>query len=591
MALHARRYSNWIGNRRRGRRRGRAGAVFVAPLLAFGCSGPAPDYDVLIRGGTVYDGSGDAPRVVDVAIAGDTIAGVGDFALASAGTTIDATGLAVSPGFINMLSWATESLIVDGRSLSDIRQGVTLEVFGEGNSMGPLNPEMKADMLARQGDVRFEIPWTSLGEYLDHLVERGVATNVASYIGATTVRVHELGHEDRPPTSEELGRMQDLVRGAMREGALGVGSSLIYAPAFYAETDELIALASAAGEFGGGYISHLRSEGNRLLEAVEELMTVAREAGVRAEIYHLKAAGSDNWGKLDEVIERVEGARAEGLEITADMYTYTAGSTGLDAAMPPWIHEGGHTAMIERLRDPETRERIAVEMRTPTDEWENLLLAAGSPDRALLVGFRQDSLKYLTGRTLAEIAETRGTGIEETAMDLVVQDDSRVGTVYFMMSEENVRRQIALPWVSFGSDAGSLAPEEPFVRSSTHPRAYGNFARLLGRYVRDEGIIPLEEAIRKLTSLPASNLRIQGRGRLAPGYHADVVVFDPATIADHATFEEPHQLATGVRDVFVNGVQVLSGGESTGATPGQVVRGPGWEGGGSRGTGTSTASR
>ena len=552
--------------------------ALVAPVAAWACSAPAVHYDVVIRGGTVYDGSGDPPRTADVAIAGDTIAGIGDFASASAGVTIDAAGLAVAPGFINMLSWATESLIVDGRSLSDIRQGVTLEVFGEGNSMGPLNPEMKADMLTRQGDVRFEVPWTSLGEYLDHLVERGVATNVASYVGATTVRVHVIGHEDRPPTPDELARMQDLVREAMREGALGVGSSLIYAPAFYADTDELIALASAAGEFGGGYISHLRSEGNRLIESVDELLAIAREAGVRAEIYHLKAAGSDNWAKLDEVIERVERAREEGLEITADMYTYTAGSTGLDAAMPPWIHEGGHAAMIERLRDPETRARIAAEMRTPTDEWENLLLAAGSPDRALLVGFRQDSLKYLTGRTLAAVAESRGTGIEETAMDLVVQDDSRVGTVYFMMSEDNVRRQIAIPWVSFGSDAGSLAPEEPFVRSSTHPRAYGNFARLLGRYVRDEGIIPLEEAVRKLTSLPAANLGLEGRGRLAPGYFADVVIFDPATIADHATFEDPHQLATGVRDVFVNGVQVLSGEEPTGATPGRVVRGPGWEG-------------
>ena len=555
-------------------------ALAAALAAAWACSAPVPtdEYDVLIRGGTVYDGSGGPPRIADVAIAGDTIAGIGDFAGATAATTIDATGHAVSPGFINMLSWATESLLVDGRSLSDIRQGVTLEVFGEGSSMGPLNPGMKREMVERQGDVRFEVPWISLGEYLDHLVERGVATNVASYIGATTVRVHEIGHEDRPPTVEELGRMQDLVRDAMREGALGVGSSLIYAPAFYAGTDELIALASAAGEYGGGYISHMRSEGNRLLEAVDELLTIARQAGVRAEIYHLKAAGSENWDKLDQVIERVEAARAEGLEIAADMYTYTAGSTGLDAAMPPWIHEGGHAAMIERLRDPATRERIAAEMRTPTDEWENLLLAAGSPERVLLVGFRQDSLRYLTGRTLAEAAAARGSGIEETAMDLVVQDDSRVGTVYFMMSEDNVRRQIALPWVSFGSDAGSLAPEEPFVRSSTHPRAYGNFARLLGRYVRDEGILPLEEAVRKLTSLPAANLRIEGRGRLASGYFADIVVFDPETIADHATFEEPHQLATGVRDVFVNGVQVLSEGEPTGATPGQVVRGPGWEG-------------
>ncbi len=565
------------------RKRGSVAALALAGSIALSaCSEPAAEYDLLVRGGTVYDGSGGPPRQADVAVADDTIAGVGDFSAASATVVIDATGHAVSPGFINMLSWATESLIIDGRSVSDIRQGVTLEVFGEGSSMGPLNPSMQQATEDRQGDVKFDVPWTTLGEYLDHLVEKGVATNVASYIGATTVRVHEIGYEDRPPTAEELSRMQDLVREAMREGALGVGSSLIYAPAFYAETDELIALVSAAGEFGGGYISHLRSEGNRLLEAVEELITIATEAGVRAEIYHLKAAGSDNWDKLDQVIDRVEQARAEGIEITADMYTYTAGATGLDAAMPPWIHEGGHGAMIERLQDPEIRLQVAAEMRTPTDEWENLLLAAGSPSRALLVGFRQDSLKYLTGKTLEEVAEARGTSVEETAMDLVVQDDSRVGTVYFMMSEDNVRRQIRLPWVSFGSDAGSLVPEEPFVQSNPHPRAYGNFARLLGKYVRDEGLIPLEEAIRKLTTLPASNLRIEGRGQLAPGHFADIVVFDAETIMDHATFEAPHQLATGVRDVFVNGVQVLSDGEPTGAMPGRVVRGPGWEGRSSR---------
>jgi len=477
-----------------------------------------------------------------------------------------------------MLSWATESLIVDGRSLSDIRQGVTLEVFGEGVSMGPLNASMKEQMQSGQGDVRYDVEWTTLGEYLDHLVERGIATNVASYIGATTVRIHEVGYEDRPPTVEELGRMQDLVRDAMREGALGVGSSLIYAPAFYASTEELVALASAAGEFDGAYISHMRSEGNQLLEAVDELITIARSAGVPAEIYHLKAAGNNNWDKLDGVIERVESAQAEGLAITADMYTYTAGSTGLNASMPPWAFEGGNEEFFRRLRDPAVRTRIAREMRTPTDEWENLLLSAGSPDRVLLVGFRQDSLKYLTGKSLAEVAEMRGTGIEETAMDLVVQDNSRVGAVYFMMSEENVRRQIRLPWLSFGSDAGSLAPEDPFLGSNPHPRAYGNFARVLGRYVREEGLISLQEAVRKLTSLPARNLQVQGRGRLAPGYFADVVVFDPETVGDHATFEEPHQLSTGVHDVFVNGVQVLADGEHTNATPGRVVRGPGWEG-------------
>ena len=554
-------------------------AACALAATATGCAEPAgPDFDVLIRGGTVYDGTGAPPIPADVGIVDDTIAAIGDLAGRTATVEVDATGHAVAPGFINMLSWATETLLVDGRSLGDVRQGVTLEVFGEGVSLGPLNDAMKEEMRSSQGDLRFDVAWTTLGEYLDHMVDRGIAPNVASYVGATTVRIHELGYEDRSPTAEELARMQELVRSAMREGALGVGSSLIYAPAFYADTEELIALASAAGELGGGYISHMRSEGGRLLEAVDELIRIAREAGVRAEIYHLKAAGRDNWPKLDAVIERVEAARSQGLAITADMYTYTAGSTGLDASMPPWVHEGGHDAMIRRLQDPVVRRRLVVEMSTPTDAWENLLLEAGSPDRVLLVGFRQDSLKYLTGRTLAEVAEMRGTSIEETAMDLVIDDDSRVGTVYFMMDEDNVRRQIALPWVSFGSDAGSMVPEEPFTSSSTHPRAYGNFARLLGRYVRDEGVIPLEEAVRKLTSLPAENLRLEGRGVLAPGRFADVVVFDPATIADHATFEEPHQLATGVRDVFVNGVAVLRGGEPTGATPGRVVRGPGWMG-------------
>jgi N-acyl-D-amino-acid deacylase len=555
--------------------------IALTALLTIACGdAPAPDFDVVIRGGTVYDGSGDAPIVADVAVNGDAIAEIGDLSAATGALEIDAMGLAVAPGFINMLSWATQSLIVDGRSLGDIRQGVTLEIFGEGTSMGPINEDMRADMLDGQGDLSYEIPWTTLGEYLDHLVDRGVATNVASFIGAETIRIHELGHEDRPPTDEELARMEELVREAMREGALGIGSSLIYAPGFYADTDELIALNRAAGEFGGSYISHMRSEGNRLLEAVDELITIAREADVPAEIYHLKAAGTDNWGKLDQVIERVESARAEGLQITADMYTYTAGATGLDAAMPPWVQEGGREAWVERLGDPEIRARVATEMATPTDEWENLLLSAGSPDRVLLVGFRQDSLKYLTGRTLAEVAEMRGTSIEETAMTLVVQDDSRVGTVYFMMDEENVKRQIAIPWVSFGSDAGSMAPVEPFTLSNTHPRAYGNFARLLGRYVRDQGVISLEEAIRKLTSLPAGNLNLDRRGALSAGHFADIVVFDPATIQDHATFEDPHQLATGVRDVFVNGVPVLRDGDPTGEMPGRVVRGPGWTGDG-----------
>lgn len=552
----------------------RALIVGFTAAVALACG---PDYDVVIRGGTIYDGSGGAAFVGDLAIKDDTIAVVGGDVVGSAGIEIDASGKAIAPGFVNMLSWATESLIEDPLSQSDIRQGVTLEVFGEGWSMGPLNEEMKQEVVRQQGDIKFDVEWTTLGEYLDYLERRGVAPNIASFVGATTVRIHEIGYEDRPPTPDELGRMRDLVRQGMEEGALGLGSSLIYAPAFYAGTEELIELARIASEYGGMYISHMRSEGNRLVEALNELITIAREAEIPAEVYHLKAAGRSNWGKLDQVIDIIESARGEGLRITADMYTYTAGATGLDAAMPPWVQEGGHDAWVERLKDPEIRRRVEGEMRTPTDEWENLYLAAGA-ENVLLVGFKNDSLKPLTGKTLAEVAAMRGKSPEETAMDLVIQDDSRVGTVYFLMSEENVARQIALPWVSFCSDAGSLAPEGVFLKSNPHPRAYGNFARLLGKYVREEGVIPLEEAVRRLTSLPATNLSLKRRGSLRPGYFADVVVFDPATITDHATFDEPHQYATGTEHVFVNGVQVLRDGEHTGETPGRVVRGPGWIG-------------
>jgi N-acyl-D-amino-acid deacylase len=442
--------------------------------------------------------------------------------------------------------------------------------------MGPLNERMKQEVREQQGDIRFEVAWTTLGEYLEHLERRGVSPNVASFVGATTVRIHELGYDNRPPTAEELDRMRALVRRAMEEGALGVGSSLIYAPAFYAGTEELVALAAEAGRYGGMYISHMRSEGNRLLEAVDELIAIARAAQVPAEIYHLKAAGRDNWSKLEPVVARVEQARREGLRITADMYTYTAGATGLDAAMPPWVQEGGHRAWLERLRDPAVRKKVIAEMRTPSDEWENLLLAAGSADNVLLVGFKSEALKPHTGRTLAELAAERGVSPEDAAVDLVIADDSRVGTVYFLMDEDNVRRQIALPWVSFGSDAESPAPEGVFLKSNPHPRAYGNFARLLGRYVREEKIVPLAEAVRRLTSLPAGNLGIARRGWLRAGHFADIVVFDPARIADHATFAEPHQLATGVVHVLVNGVAVLRDGEHTGSTPGRVVRGPGW---------------
>jgi len=559
-------------------------AVLALGLLVAGCASvplPVPlnqPYDVVIRGGTIYDGLGGAPFVGDVALIGDRIAFVGPRAPAPARHTVEAAGMAVSPGFINMLSWATVSLIEDGRALSDLHQGVTLEVFGEGESMGPLNPEMKALMVKRQGDIKYAVEWTTLAQYLEHLERRGVSPNVASFVGATTVRMHELGEADVDPTPAQLTRMRGLVRSAMQGGALGVGSSLIYAPAFYAETPELVALTEEAGRCGGMYISHMRSEGGRLTEAVDELIDISRQSGAPAEIYHLKQGGQANWNKLDAVIARVEAARARGQRITADMYTYTAGATGLDAAMPPWVQAGGLEEWVERLKDPETRARVLTEMRTPTDAWENLMLLAGSADKVLLIGFRNDALKPLTGKTLAEVARMRGKSPEDTAIDLVIEDGSRVDTVYFLMSEDNVKRQIGLPWMSFGSDAGAPAPEGVFLKSSTHPRAYGNFARLLGKYVRDEAATTLPDAIRRLTTVPAANLAIRDRGTLKAGFFADVVLFDPATIKDHATFARPHQLATGVRDLFVNGVQVMRGGAHTGAKPGRVVRGAGWTG-------------
>ncbi len=557
-------------------------AVAVAGLIASSAA-PAPrqsvpDYSVIIRGGTIYDGSGETPFTGDVAVKGDKIVYVGPRAPGRAARVIDASGKAVSPGFINMLSWATESLIQDGRGLSDTVQGVTLEVMGEGDSMGPLNPQMKRLLVQRQSDIKYPIRWTTLGQYLEYLQRKGITPNVASFIGATTVRVHELGEKDVDPTPAQLLRMRGLVRQAMKEGAVGVGSSLIYAPATYAETPELVSITSEAAKCGGMYISHMRSEGDKLLEAVDELITISRESGAPAEIYHLKAAGKPNWGKMDQVIAKVNAARANGQRITADMYSYTAGATGLDAAMPTWVQSGGLETWIKRMKEPATRARLMQEMRTPSKDWENLLLLAGSPDKVLLVSFKNPKLKPLTGKTLAEVAKMRGKSPEETAMDLVIEDESRVGTVYFLMDENNVRKQVGLPWLSFGSDAESQAPEGVFLKSSTHPRAYGNFARVLGHYVRDEKAAALPDAIRRLTSLPATNLGIKGRGILKPGYYADIVVFDPAAIQDHATFEKPQQLSTGVRDVFVNGVQVLRNGKHTGAKPGRFVRGPGWTG-------------
>ena len=550
-------------------------AAPVAPPLPLAPA--AEPFDLLIDNGTIYDGSGGTPFVGDVGIRGDRIVFVGPEAPAAGRETVDARGLAVAPGFINMLSWAVESLIEDGRSLGDIRQGVTLEVFGEGASMGPLNAEMKALELKRQGDIKYDINWTTLGEYLEHLERKGVSTNVASFVGATTVRVHELGEKDVDPDAEQLTRMRGLVGSAMREGALGVGSSLIYAPANFAETPELVALAEEAGKCGGMYISHIRDEGPKLIEAIDELVEISKASGAAAEIYHFKQSGRDNWHKIDAAIARVEAARAAGHRITADMYTYPASSTGFDAAFPLWVQDGGLEAWVERLKNPKTRARALAEMRGPKAT-ENTKLVVEEPDKVLLVGFKTDALKPLTGRTLGSVARERGKRPEEVAADLIVADETRIQVVYFGMSEENVRREVGLPWMSFGSDAASMAPEGVFLKSSTHPRAYGNFARLLGKYVRDEKAATLADAIRRMTALPASNLSLKDRGSLKEGYAADVVVFDPATVRDHATFEKPHQLATGVRDVFVNGVQVLKGGEHTGAKPGRVVRGPGWTG-------------
>jgi N-acyl-D-amino-acid deacylase len=538
------------------------------------------DVDIVVRGGTIYDGSGKPGRVGDVAIRGDRIAAVGDVGAVRARRVIDADGLAVAPGFINMMSWSNESLIEDGRSQSDIRQGVTLEVLGEGWSMGPLTREMKAEVERRGAGnplVEYDIEWTTLGEYLRWLERRGISPNVASFVGASTVRIHEMGYAARPATEQELGRMCDLVRDAMGEGALGVASALIYPPATSSTTEELVALAGAAAEFDGVYASHIRSEGERLLEAVDELLEIARLAGVRAEIYHLKASGRANWSKLHRAIETVEAARAEGHAVTADAYPYHFSGTGLDSCIPPWAHDGGFDALLDRLKDPTTRARVLADMRSSTTEWENPFVETG-PDDIVVVGFRQDALRKLTGRTLAEVASLRGTTPEEAVLDLLVEDDNNVSALFFGMSQDDVRRVLALPWVSFCSDEESQAPEGIFLKASPHPRAYGAFARILGTYVRDERILPLEEAIRRLTSLPAENLRLDGRGRLLAGAFADVVVFDPAKIRDHATAEDPHRYSTGVSHVLVNGTPVISGGEHTGATPGRLVRGPGARG-------------
>ena len=549
--------------------------AFLFLLVLQSCNRP-DHYSVIIRNGIVYDGNGGEPFLADIGINRDTIAFIGDLKAAEADSIVDASGKAVAPGFINMLSWATESLIEDGRSQGDIRQGVTLEVMGEGMSMGPLTPQLKTLMEKDQGDIRFPVSWNTLGEYLQFLETKGISCNVASFIGATTCRMYVIGEDNRKATDAELDSMKQLVRYAMHEGAMGVGSSLIYPPASFSDTRELIELCKAAAEYNGMYISHMRSEGNKIHEAIDELITIAREAKLPAEIYHLKMSGKDNWGKLDSVIRQVEQARAAGLKITADMYTYTAGATGLTSAFPPTLQDGGFGKLWERLHDPKLRAEMKKAMNTNAKDWENLYYGCGSPDNIILLQFSQDSLKKFNGKTLAEVAGIRGTSPEETAMDLIIQDSTRVGVAYFLMKEENLQKQVSLPWVSFGSDAFSAAPEGVFLKSSTHPRAYGNFARVLAKYVREEKRMPLQTAVYKLAKLPATNLKLNKRGELTVGNFADIVVFDPATVQDHATYQQPQQFATGVTDVLVNGVIVLRHGEHTGAKPGRFVKGPGF---------------
>jgi N-acyl-D-amino-acid deacylase len=538
-------------------------------------------YDVLTSGGALYDGSGGTPFVGDVAIRGDRIVYVGPHAPLAARERIDAHGKAVAPGFVNMLAHPEESLLIDGRALSDLRQGVTLEVLGE-DSMGPLTPRMKELIVQRQRDIRFAVDWTTLGEYLHQLEQRGMAPNVASFVGAGTVRVNVLGERDVQPTSAQLQEMRALVRQAMEEGAVGVTTALIYSPNGYAKTPELIALASESARCGGIYSVHMRSEGDRLMEALQETIDIARASGGPAEIYHLKVAGKRNWRKINELIHAVEAARAAGARITADMYVYTAGATGLDAAMPPWVQDGGLEAWIARLKDPPVRARVLAEMRDPTPAWENLLGAAGASG-TLLLAFKNPALKPLTGKTLAEVAQMRAVSPEDAAIDLVIEDGSRVGVAYFLMSEDNVRREVALPWVSFDSDEAAPAPEGVFLKSNPHPRAFGNFARVLAKYVREEKVITLQEAIRKLAALPAATLSLADRGRLRAGFFADIVMFDPAIVQDHATYEHPRQLATGLDDGWVNGVQALRHGEATGAASGRAVRGRAWTGAGGGG--------
>jgi N-acyl-D-amino-acid deacylase len=538
---------------------------FLICFVIAACQRPT-SYDFILSNALIYDGSGEKPYRADLAIQADTIAAIGQPNTLRGKKSLHVEGMAVAPGFINMLSWANVSLLEDGRSQSDIRQGVTLEVLGEGRSMGPLNDFMKMEMAQDQGDISFKVSWTTLGEYLQHLEERGVSTNVASFVGNGTIRQHVVGYDNRRATDQELEEMKSLVQTAMDEGAVGLSSSLLYAPSMYADTEELIALAQVAGEAGGMYISHIRNEGDALLESLDELIEISANAKIPAEVYHLKASQKTNWPKLDLAIAKIDSARTAGLEITADMYTYNASSTGLHVQLPDWAREGGIAAMLERLAVPSNKERAIAEL-----QFRN------APETILLVGFKTDSLRKYSGKYLPELAEAWNMTPAETLVDLLLKDQSRVQVVYFSTSEENIKKKIVQPWMSFCSDAGSYTNEGVFVRQSTHPRAYGSFIRVLGKFARDEGVISLEEAIRKLTSLPANNLKLTKRGSLAVGNYADIVVFNPAEVADRATFTDPHQYAKGVVHVFVNGKQVLEQGEHTGVMAGRFVKGPGFK--------------
>jgi N-acyl-D-amino-acid deacylase len=535
-------------------------------LIFFSACSKKQTYDIILRNGTVYDGSGMEPFVADVAIHKDTIAAIGDLIDAIGVFETDVTGLAVAPGFINMLSWSNESLIEDGRSQGEIRQGVTLEILGEGWSMGPLNDAMKQEMIDDQVDITYDIEWSTLGEYLEYLQRKGVSCNVASFVGNGGVKQYVMDYENRPPTEEELEKMKNLVREAMEEGAVGLSSALIYQPSSHASNEELIELARVAKEYNGMYITHIRSEEAGLVDAVKEVIYITQETGIRSEIYHFKASGMDNWDKLDEAIAVIENAQSEGLNITTDMYMYPASSTGLNVVMPMWSREGGIDKTIEMFEDPELRKKIReeIEFHIP-------------PEKILLVGFKNEEMRHYIGKNLQEAADERGEDPRDAVINMIKEDDSRIQVVYFSMSEENVKKKIALPYMAFCSDASSMTNEGVFLKQSTHPRAYGSFARLLGKYVREEKVIPLEEAIRRLTSFPAANLKIEKRGSLKPGFYADVVVFDPNKIIDKATFTDPHQYAVGMVHVFVNGGQVIKDGEHTGAKPGRVVRGPGYK--------------